>query len=191
MHDSVEELIMSWNDLVSEEIALPGNWSGRVFLDDLNAFPPTSKELLLKTICDSLKKPITYREFFEITRGMERKVEWLELWEIFDSKSQHSLMLYFEDFFYTHHSTPHHLLKLNKEERAILSGIREIHSSGLECFMRKIGCFDIQWFLKEPLLYITEEGTPLLKEQRRDEVLLAKCQYYTPSSRSDLVKETH
>lgn len=184
--ENLGEAIQKWNDLIAEEIALPGNWSPTLFFKDLKIYPPKSKKLLVQNLTKACRDCITYREFFLITRDSVREIKCKEIWNLFDSDKPHSMMLYFEDFFLKHFDEPD-LNGISQEERAILSSLYRIIGEGMEAFLREIGCINIEWFVKEPLAYVSSEGTPRLSQNERDEALLQRVPYYFPSSRSDLL----
>lgn len=96
---SIASVVQSLNDASSEELAIPGNWSSELFFQDLKKFPVRTKKELIRIVHQADLKPMTYREFFQQTRGYPREVPNVAVWEVFDQITVGSIMLYFEKQF--------------------------------------------------------------------------------------------
>lgn len=144
------------------EIAIPGNWSPRLFFQDLHEYPVINEEILKREFISAIKEETpNYLTFFKKTRGEERKNVNEHNQKIWDSFSKEPIMLYFEEIFLL-------LIKNDKpqdeeEIKSLMLFIDSLSYSGIEKWneiLMNTGACCYQWFAKEPFLYIK-----LLKRQ--------------------------
>jgi len=156
---TISSVVNSLNDYISNEIALPGNWSPTIFYNDLKKYPSISKLALSNGIVQANLEKMSYLEFFEKTRGYSREHKSLEVWDIFNNGM---IMLYFENVF----------LKLSENEQydnddkiilMYMKALSQSHTSKWNDIVKGIGACCYQFFSKEPYLYI-----PLLSRKNID-----------------------
>lgn len=145
--------------IANSEVALPGNWSSKLFYRDLMNHHVKSEEVFISEFGQVMKRITrdeenSYLEFFEKTRGYKREnSERAE--KIFQIFSKSNLMLYFEDVF----------LELVIDEREgdegretlliqFLNVLAEIPLSKWNEIVVNAGACCYQWFAKEPFLYM-------------------------------------
>ncbi len=146
---SVGSVIERLSDYLKVDLAVPGNWSPRLFFDDLKNNPVRDKRILAQTIHNALEIPITYLKFFEITRGYPRPVNdyQKELLQIFNDGS---VMLYFEDLFLELFLNPS---KDEKELLKYLKALSQLSISKWNQVVEGIGASSYQFFAKDPHAY--------------------------------------
>jgi len=143
-------VIQGLNDLIGQELSLPGNWSSTIFFQDLKAFPLKTKKQLAEAVLDACRKNTSYLNFFETTRGKVKECTEYQkrLWDIFN---EGSIMLYFEPFFLTSVEGG----KEKKDEVLILylNALSKSPISQWDEILKGIGACCYQWFAKEPEMY--------------------------------------
>ena len=145
-------VIQGLNDLLGQELSMPGNWSSTIFFQDLKDHPLKTKRQLAEAVLNACHKNTSYLEFFENTRNKPKECTETQkqLWTIFN---QGSIMLYFEPLF----------LKLRlpssieegKRELLILylNALSQSPISQWNELLKGVGACCYQWFVKEPELY--------------------------------------
>ena len=144
-------VIQGLNDLIGQELSLPGNWSPTIFFQDLKAHPVKTKNQLAEAVLDACQKNTTYLEFFEKTRGQAKECNesQKQLWAIFD---EGSVMLYFEPLFLKLLSSS--AISGGKELLILyLNALSKSPISQWDETLKGVGACCYQWFAKEPELY--------------------------------------
>jgi hypothetical protein len=144
-------VIQSLNDFLGIELSLPGNWSPKIFYNDLRNYPVKDKKELAKQILESCQKDTSYLAFFEQSRGQPRSTNefQLQLWGIF---SRGSIMLYLESLFL-------HLLGIDQLTDEInvlvlyLNALSQVPIDQWDQILKGIGACCYQYFIKEPFMY--------------------------------------
>ena len=165
MNNDVASLLISINKSVGEECVLPGQWSPKIFYDDIMTAPVVNSEILVAAMKKLTLTNITYLNFFHETRGYEKSLTSYQK-ELYTLFSKGSLMLYFEEIFL-------HLLSSSTSFTVQNEGRNEDLLKFLEALaanpiskwneiVANIGACHYIWFAKEYALYL-----PLLN--RRDQ----------------------
>jgi hypothetical protein len=96
--NTVELVIQSLNDFLGTELSLPGQWSPRIFFEDLKSDPVRDKKELAELVLLACQNNMSYLDFYKKSRGHPKECSSLQkrVWSIF---SQGSIMLYFEPLF--------------------------------------------------------------------------------------------
>lgn len=152
MNSDVSSLLISINKLVGEECTLPGNWSPKIFYDDIMNAPVSDSNILISSMKSLIhsEKPMSYCEFFFVTRGYEKKLTPYQK-EIYSLFENGSLMLYFEEIF---------LSLLNSEKERNEDLIKFLSALGTSPIYKwndilaNIGACHYLWFAKEYSLYL-------------------------------------
>ena len=98
MNTEISLLLISINKLIGEEITLPGNWSPKLFYEDIMNAPVQNSDVLISTMKRLALEWPSYLDFFFTTRGYHKNVTEYQK-ELYTLFSKGSLMLYFEEIF--------------------------------------------------------------------------------------------
>lgn len=148
---SSSSIIQNLNDYVASELALPGNWSSKLFYKDLKESPVLSKRILSESLENANINPVSYLIFFGQTRGYSKNVSKIHA-EIYSLFEQGSIMLYFEDYFLRLVEKD----KSNSYDEIILKYIEVLSSQSIGLWdeiVAGIGACCYQFFAQEPELY--------------------------------------
>lgn len=165
------QVIQSLNDCIPQEIACPGAWSSTLFFNDLKEYPAKSKFDLANLVDSANKAQMTYLDFFQKSRGTERKVtdQQKRILEIFEKGS---VMLYFEFLFLRFfNGLVSEDTKLSKNDEILLLYIQALSSCTItqwDSIVKGIGAICFQFFAKEPDLYVELLGKPVRGDQPTD-----------------------
>jgi len=147
---SIGTVLSSLSDHLEFDLALPGNWSPKLFFDDLKNCPVREKNLLAETIRSAMEIPISYLSFFEVTRGYPRATseQQREIMEIFE---RGSVMLYFEPLFLDLIRSP------NESADVLLKYIKTLSQLPIARWNEVVGCIgasSYQYFAQDPHSYV-------------------------------------
>lgn len=157
--NTIESVIQSLNDFLGTELCLPGQWSPRIFFEDLKTDPVRDKKELAELVLLACQNNMSYLEFYKKSRGHEKKCSSLQkrLWAIF---SQGSIMLYFEPLFLRlldEFRNKEDEKEINQETIILLlymDALSKTPISQWNSIVAKIGACCFQFFAKEPENYV-------------------------------------
>lgn len=191
----MEDFLISVGDILKEELAFP-NWSAKIFISDLQVYPPSNINTFYVLYGDAARINKTYLEFFHDSRGYIRPQSndefQVEIWKIF---SQGSVMLYFEDIFIR-------LLSQipTNDDITILQYIKILSINPIsqwDNILSRLGACCYEFFAKEPYLYLAllqPKTTQLTDQQMLTKLGLTLLNKQYPGkcsrqdSRSELIK---
>lgn len=144
--NSPQLIIQRLNDLLGQELSLPGNWSATIFFQDLKSNPVQSKTQLASAILEACENNTSYLDFFRNTRGFDKECSEYQK-QLYEMFNKGSIMLYFEDLF---------IRLLDKQTDVLILYLNALSESQIgqwDDILKGIGACCYQWFVKEPELY--------------------------------------
>ena len=190
----LDKILISLSVTSGNELALPGNWSPTIFVDDLTLYPVDTKNTLCKNMMSAITEKWTYLEFFEKSRGYPRYHSSAQWWKIFDNGQ---LMMLAEPLFLKlisgkiTESYPNFITEaeFNNDLQSYLTTMGNEHMNKWDGIVNGTGACCWQFFLENPTDYIfllhRSKANVVMKT---DFEMLAELGNISCQSRAELVK---